>query len=69
MSNSNTIKKEKKEYKVTLIDGNNVAVSETYRSSDIISLFMILAKEAMYREIQYGLKRMVIEDTTFSSSD
>ena len=51
----------KKLYKVSYIDKNNVAQIETYSASDIIMLFMVLAKEAIHREFEWGLKKLVIE--------
>ena len=52
----------KKLYKVSYIDKNNVAQMETYSASDIIMLFMVLAKEAVYRESEYGLRKLIIEE-------
>ena len=52
----------KKLYKVSYIDKNSVAQVETYSASDIIMLFMVLAKEAVYRESEYGLRKLIIEE-------
>lgn len=51
----------KRKYKVTYIDSNGSGITETYSASDIINLFMIIAKESMYRNHEYGLKKMIIE--------
>ena len=58
--------KEKRHYLVTIIDFNNVAISETYSASDVINLFMIIAKEMMHRELEYGLKKLIVEEITSS---
>ena len=46
---------------MTYVDSNGSGVVETYTASDIIHLFMILAKESMHRKFKHGLKKMIIE--------
>lgn len=57
---------EKKKYTVTLIDVNNVASEDTYNTRDIISLFMILAKELIHRDLEYEIKKIIIDVSTSS---
>ena len=52
----------KRNYQVTFIDTNNCQEVDHYTASDIISLFMIIAKEMMHRDLKYGLKKLLIED-------
>ena len=47
---------------MTYIDSNGSGVTETYSAYDIISLFMIIAKESMYRHHEYGLSKLIIEE-------
>lgn len=54
----------KREYLVSYIDKNGVAQTESYSASDLISLFMVIAKESIHREMEWGLKRITIEDIT-----
>lgn len=52
----------KRLYEVTYIDNNGCAVNEIYTATDLIALFMILAKESINRETKYGLKKLIIEE-------
>lgn len=52
----------KKMYEVVLIDNNGCATSEVYDCSDMTVLFAILAKELMNKNIEYGIRKIIIEE-------
>lgn len=52
----------KRKYKVTMIDENGSGEVANYNATDIISLFMIIAKETLNKESKWGLKKIIIED-------
>lgn len=52
----------KKMYEVVIIDSNNCATNEIYTCSDIIMLFAILAKELVNKDMEYEVKKIIIEE-------
>ncbi|MCA0387602.1 MAG: hypothetical protein LCH52_03820 [Bacteroidetes bacterium] len=52
----------KKMYEVTYIDNNGCATNEIYSCTDITILFAILAKELSNRNMEYGVKKIFIEE-------
>ncbi len=54
----------KKQFEVVIIDSNNCATNEVYTCSDITILFAILAKELVNKDLEYEVKKIIIEEVT-----
>ena len=52
----------KRLFEVVFIDSNNCATNEIYTCADITILFAILAKELSNRNMEYGVKKIIIEE-------
>jgi len=52
----------KKQFEVVIIDSNNCATNELYTCSDMTILFAILAKELANKHLEYGIKKIIIEE-------
>ena len=54
----------KKVFEVTIIDNNGCATNEVYTCSDITIMFAILAKELVNKDLEYEVKKIIIEEVT-----
>lgn len=52
----------KKQFEVVFIDKNGCASNELYTCSDITVLFAILAKELVNKDMEYEVKKIVVEE-------
>ena len=52
----------KKMFEVVFIDSNGSATNEIYSCTDIIVLFAIIAKELVNKDLEFEIKKIIIEE-------